>query len=139
MPGVIQDSASTATLAAVLTMRERILDWQGNKRGLTAHAPVRVYASDQVHSSIDRAIWIAGIGEDNLVRIPAAGPLRGMDAAALEAAILDRAAGRLPAGVIACVGGTSVGATDDVRAVCYVATRHGLYSHVDAAFGRARP
>ena len=73
--GVIQDSASTATLAAVLTMRERALDWQGNKRGLAAHAPVRVYASDQVHSSIDRAIWIAGIGEDNLVRIPVDRPV----------------------------------------------------------------
>ncbi|RVD67995.1 aspartate aminotransferase family protein, partial [Mesorhizobium sp. M4A.F.Ca.ET.029.04.2.1] len=51
--GVIQDSASSATLAAVLTMRERALDWQGNKEGLTGQARLRVYSSDQVHTSID--------------------------------------------------------------------------------------
>jgi aromatic-L-amino-acid decarboxylase len=107
------------------------LQWQGNQRGLAAHVPVRVYASDQVHTSIDRAIWIAGIGEEHLVRIPVTGALRGMDVAALEVAInQDREAGLLPAGVIACVGGTSVGATDDVTAVCDVAKRHGLFTLV---------
>ncbi len=133
--GVIQDSASTATLAAVVTMRERALQWQGNQRGLAAHLPVRIYASDQVHTSIDRAIRIAGIGEEHLVRIPVTGALRGMDVVALEVAInRDRDVGLLPAGVIACVGGTSVGATDDVAAVCDVAKRHGLFTHVDAAW-----
>lgn len=133
--GVIQDSASTATLAAVLTMRERALDWQGKSRGLAANPTVRIYASDQVHSSIDRAIWIAGIGDDNLVRIPTTGPLRSIDPAALDAAVVrDREAGMIPAGIIACVGGTSVGATDDVAAVCGVAERHGLFVHVDAAW-----
>lgn len=77
--GLIQDSASTATLAATLVMRERALAWKGNSEGLAAHRPVRVYASSEVHTSIDRAIWIAGIGQDNLVRIPTSGPLRGMD------------------------------------------------------------
>jgi aromatic-L-amino-acid/L-tryptophan decarboxylase len=133
--GVIQDSASTATLAAVVTMRERALQWQGNQLGLAAHAPVRVYASDQVHTSIDRAIWIAGIGEEHLVRIPATGALRGMDVAALEVTInRDREVGLLPAGVIVCVGGTSVGAADDVAAVCDVAKRQDLFTHVDAAW-----
>jgi aromatic-L-amino-acid decarboxylase len=133
--GVIQDSASTATLAAILTMRERALAWGGNRQGLAAHPPVRIYASDQVHTSIDRAVWISGIGEVNLVRIPTAGPRRAMDAEALEAAIRqDRQEGLLPAGIVACVGGTSVGATDDVRAVCEVATRHGVMTHVDAAW-----
>jgi aromatic-L-amino-acid/L-tryptophan decarboxylase len=132
---VIQDSASTATLAAVVTMRERALQWQGNQRGLAAHVPVRVYTSDQVHTSIDRAIWIAGIGEEHLVRIPVTGALRGMDVEALEVAInRDRDAGLLPAGVIACVGGTSVGSMDDIAAVCDVAGRHGLFTHVDAAW-----
>jgi aromatic-L-amino-acid decarboxylase len=133
--GVIQDSASTATLAAVLTMRERALQWAGNRSGLASHPQVRVYASDQAHSSIDRAIWISGIGAENLVRIPVSGPLRGMDPAALEAAITgDRAAGYLPAGIIACVGATGLGATDNVRAVCEVAQLHGVMTHVDAAW-----
>ena len=133
--GVIQDSASSATLAAVLTMRERALGWQGNQTGLAAHQALRVYSSDQVHTSIDRAIWVAGIGEDNLVRIPVSGPQRALDTVALEQAIeRDKAAGLLPAGIIACVGGTSVGATDDIAAVCEVARRHDLYVHVDAAW-----
>ena len=133
--GVIQDSASSATLAAVLTMRERALDWTGNRTGLAGQARLRVYASSEVHSSIDRAIWIAGIGQDNLVRIPIAGPARGMDPRALEDAIArDRAAGLTPAGVILCVGGTGTGATDPVASCIDVAERHGLYTHVDAAW-----
>lgn len=133
--GVIQDSASSATLAAVLVMRERALDWQGNRSGLSAKPATRIYCSDQVHSSIDRAVWVAGIGEENLVKVPSTGPLRGMDPTALDAAIVrDRAAGLLPAGIVACVGGTSVGGTDNIAAVCEIARRQGLYVHVDAAW-----
>ncbi|MER9893086.1 pyridoxal-dependent decarboxylase [Mesorhizobium sp. M0119] len=133
--GVMQDSASSATLAAVLTMRECALDWQGNKNGLQGQPIVRVYSSDQVHTSIDRAIWVSGVGEANLVRIPVAGRFRAMQTAALEAAIVaDRENGMLPAGIIASVGGTSTGGTDDVAAVAAVAKRHGLYLHVDAAW-----
>lgn len=133
--GVIQDSASTATLAAVLTMRERALGWTGNKDGLPGKAPLRVYASSEVHTSIDRAIWISGIGQDNLVRIPIKGTTRGMDPAALDAAIrADKAAGLTPAGVILCVGGTGTGATDPIADCIAVAERHGLFTHVDAAW-----
>ncbi|BBE72933.1 pyridoxal phosphate-dependent decarboxylase family protein [Oharaeibacter diazotrophicus] len=133
--GVLQDSASTATLAAVLTMRERALGFTGNRTGLADRPALRVYASREVHSSVDKAVWIAGIGEDNLVKLPSGGPSRAVDAAALEAAIVaDRDAGRLPAGIVSCVGGTSVGGTDDVAAVADVAARHGLYLHVDAAW-----
>ncbi len=136
--GVIQDSASSATLAAVLTMRERALDWQGNAEGLSGMPRLRVYASAEVHSSVDRAIWVAGIGQENLIRVPVVGPLRGMDAAALEAAIVaDIAAGHRPAGVVACTGGTGTGACDDLQAVIAVAKRHGLYVHVDAAWAGA--
>ena len=133
--GVIQDSASGATLAAVLTMREKALNWAGNQRGLTGQARLRIYASEEVHTSVDRAIWIAGIGQENLVRIPTQGPMRAMDPAKLDAAIkADLAAGFLPAGVIACTGGTGTGACDDISAVCDVAATHELYTHVDAAW-----
>jgi len=133
--GVIQDSASSATLAAVLTMRERALDWRGNKDGLAGQRAVRVYASYEVHTSIDRAIWISGIGEANLVRIPVTGPNRAMDTKALDAAIkADIVAGYQPAGIIACVGGTSVGGTDTIANVAAVAQKHRLYLHVDAAW-----
>lgn len=133
--GVIQDSASSATLSAVLVMRERALNWNGNKAGLSGNPRLRVYSSDQVHTSIDRAIWVSGIGEDNLIRIPAGGALRSMDCDALEAAIAkDKAAGYVPAGIIACTGGTSTGACDNIADVMRVARRHGLYVHVDAAW-----
>ncbi|MBL4766817.1 MAG: aspartate aminotransferase family protein [Rhodobacteraceae bacterium] len=133
--GVIQDSASGATLAAVMTMRERALNWHGNSDGLAGQKPVRVYASNEVHTSIDRAIWITGIGQANLVRIPIQGPNRAMDPVALEAAIVaDSAAGMIPAGIIACVGGTGTGATDDIAAISKIAKEHEIYLHVDAAW-----
>ncbi|CRL12246.1 L-2,4-diaminobutyrate decarboxylase [Phaeobacter italicus] len=133
--GVIQDSASSATLAAVLTMREKALNWQGNSQGLFGQKALRIYCSSEVHTSIDRAIWVAGIGQQNLIRIPIKGDWRGMDPDALEAAIQAAlAAGHQPAGVILCVGGTGVGATDPVDKVLDVAEKHGLYTHVDAAW-----
>lgn len=133
--GVIQDSASSATLAAVLTMRERALNWAGNQQGLPGQKTLRIYSSDQVHSSIDRAIWVSGIGQDNLVKIPTSGPLRAMDTDALRAAIReDRAAGHLPAGIIAATGATGMGACDDMAAVVDVAEVENLYTHLDAAW-----
>ena len=133
--GVIQDAASSSTFAAILTMREKALNWAGNQQGLSGQPTLRVYASNEVHSSVDKAIWMSGIGQANFIRIPVVGPLRGLDANALEAAIVaDKAKGFLPAGIIASVGGTSVGGTDDLHAVCAVAKRHGLHVHVDAAW-----
>ena len=133
--GVIQDTASNATLSALLTAREKALDWRGNARGLSGQPAVRVYCSEQAHSSVDKACWIAGIGQDNLVKLPSAGKTYGINIAALERAIVaDRAAGHLPAAIVACVGATSVGACDDVRAICELGRRHGLHVHVDAAW-----
>jgi aromatic-L-amino-acid decarboxylase len=133
--GVIQDSASSATLAAVLVMRERALAFSGNRDGLAGQPRLRVYASAEAHTSIDRAIWIAGVGERNLVRIPVSGPRRAMDAGALAAAIrADLDAGHLPIGVVACTGATGVGACDDIAAIVAVARAHSLYVHVDAAW-----
>ncbi|WP_122072133.1 pyridoxal-dependent decarboxylase [Pseudophaeobacter sp. EL27] len=133
--GVIQDSASSATLAAVLTMREKALNWQGNQQGLFAQKPLRIYCSAEVHTSVDRAIWVAGIGQQNLVRVPIKGTWRGMDPEALRSAIeADKAAGLQPAGLILCVGGTGTGATDPVDECLTIAEEYGLYSHIDAAW-----
>ena len=133
--GVIQDSASSATLAAFLVMRERALKWAGNREGLSGQKRLRVYCSGEVHTSINRAAWISGVGENNLVRVPTRGPMRSLDATALDAGIsVDKEAGFLPAGIVASVGGTSVGGTDNVAAICRVAKKHDLYVHVDAAW-----
>ena len=136
--GVIQDSASSATLAAVLVMRERATDWRGNEDGLNAQGQLRVYASAEVHSSVDRAVWVSGIGRNNLVRTPTKGATRSMDPDALAKAInADRDAGMIPAGIIACTGGTGTGACDDIAGVVAVAKAEDLYLHVDAAWAGA--
>jgi len=132
--GTLHDSASTATLAAVLTMRERSLDWQGNAEGLSGQAPLRLYASAQVHSSIDKAARVAGIGQANVVKV-ATDAAHALDPEALDAAIrADRAAGYRPAGVVLCVGGTAIGACDRIAEGIAVAKAHDLYTHVDAAW-----
>jgi aromatic-L-amino-acid decarboxylase len=132
--GLIQDSASTATLCAIMTMREKALGWDGNRQGLAGGRRVRVYASAHTHSSIDKACWVTGIGQENLVKVPtdADAAMRGPALAAAIAA--DRAAGHLPAGVVICVGGTATGATDAVAELVAVAKAEGLYTHVDAAW-----
>ena len=133
--GVIQDSASSATLSAVLTMRERATGYTGNRDGLAGKGALRIYCSDQVHSSIDRACWVAGIGQDNLVKISTLGPRYGIDPDALDAAIkADIAAGFTPAGIIAITGGTGIGACDTLGPVLAVAKAYDLYTHLDAAW-----
>ena len=132
--GTIHDSATTATLCAVLTMRERVLNWEGLQSGLSGQPKIRIYASDETHSSIDKAARIAGIGQNGICKIPTLDDLS-MDPEALNAAIeLDKSNNLLPAGVILCVGGTSVGASDRIRETIAVAKAHDLYTHVDAAW-----
>jgi aromatic-L-amino-acid decarboxylase len=132
--GTIHDSATTATLAAVLTMRERALDWAGNAEGLAGQPRLRIYASDQTHSSVDKAVRIAGIGQDNLVKVPAGTDLALRPGALAGAIAADRRAGHLPAGVVLCAGGTSVGAFDRIGDTLAIAKAEGLYAHVDAAW-----
>ena len=135
--GTLQDSATTATLCAVLVMREKALNWAGLTQGLSGAPRLRIYASAQTHSSIDKAVRLSGIGQDNLVKIPVRADF-GMDPDAMAMAIAaDRAAGHLPAGIVICTGGTSIGAMDPVAEVMDVAEEAGLYTHIDAAWAGA--
>lgn len=132
--GVIQDSASSATLCAILTGRERATDWRANEEGLAALPAVTVYTSEQAHSSIEKDAKVAGIGRRNIRAIPTDDAFA-MRADALEKAISqDKAAGRIPACVVASLGGTGVGAIDPLRAIGEVCRRHGVFFHVDAAW-----
>ncbi len=134
LTGTIHDSATTATLSAVLTMREQALGFEGLKKGLSGMPTLRLYASAETHSSVDKAARLAGIGQDNLVKIPTDQSLS-MKPGALAGAIReDLAAGLRPAGVILCAGGTSVGAFDRIRECIEVAHAAGLPVHVDAAW-----
>lgn len=132
--GVIHDTASTATFAAVLTMRERALGWEGNRDGLAGAPRLRLYASAQTHSSVEKAAMMAGIGRENLIRVPTDAAWAMRPAALAEAIAADRVAGHRPAGVIVCVGGTGIGASDPVAACVAVARAEGIPVHVDAAW-----
>ena len=132
--GVIHDSASTATLCALLCARERSTDFAQNRGGLqTGDAPLVVYASDQSHSSIPKAALLAGFGADHL-RLLATDDDHALRVDLLEAAVdEDLAAGRRPCAVVAAVGTTATTALDPVATIANVAERHGLWLHVDAA------
>lgn len=132
--GVIQDSASSATLCAALVARERATGWQADREGLRHAPPLAAYASTEAHSSVEKAVRIAGLGRAGLRPIPT-DAAHAMRAEALEAAILaDEAAGIVPALVVASLGTTGVGAVDPLAAIGEVCRRHGAYLHVDAAW-----
>ena len=130
--GTIQDSASSATLCAILTGRERATGWRVNEEGATGR--LTVYASTETHSSIEKGAKIAGIGRKNVRKI-AVDERFAMRPDALDRALTaDRAAGATPVCVVATVGTTGVGAVDPIRAIGEVCRRHGVFLHVDAAW-----
>ena len=129
--GVIQDTASNAVLAAVLAARERATNFKSNEAG--GNGRLTAYTSTQAHSSIEKAIKIAGIGRKNLRLIPVDGQFA-MDPSALAAQIrADKAAGFTPFFVSATVGTTSSLAMDPVRAIGEICRAEGLWLHVDGA------
>lgn len=132
--GTIQDSASTATLCALIAVRERALDWTGNTDGLAGKPALTVYASAEAHSSIDKAARIAGFGDAGLRHVPVDDDFRMIPAELDRMIAEDRAAGLHPAGVVASIGATGVGAVDPVADIAEVSQKHGLYLHVDAAW-----
>ena len=132
--GVIQDTASTSTLVALICARERATGYSLRAGGLQAQPrPLAVYVSAQSHSSVDKAALLAGFGRDNLRLVPCddAHAMRPDALAALVAA--DVAAGILPCAVVATTGTTATTAIDPVRGLAEVAQRHAIWLHVDAA------
>ena len=134
--GVIQDTASTATLCALLCARERLSGFQINAHGFSAwseQGPLRVYASREAHSSVEKGLKIAGFGAGNLVLV-SVDENYGMDPQDLEKRIQeDREHGFNPCCVTATVGTTSSTALDPLTPIGEIAQRHGLWFHVDAA------
>lgn len=129
--GVIQDTASSAVLAALLAARERATGFATNENGV--RGGLTAYASTEAHSSVEKAVKIAGLGRANLRRVPVDGRYA-MRPDALAAQIAaDRAAGLTPCFVCATVGTTSSNALDPVRAIGEVCRREGVWLHVDAA------
>jgi aromatic-L-amino-acid decarboxylase len=134
MVGVIQDSASTATLCAIASARERATDFRANELGLGAVEGLTVYCSEEAHSSVEKDVKIAGLGRESL-RLIACDAAFAMKPEALEAAIeADLAAGLKPTCVVATLGTTGVGGFDPLGPLGEICRRHGLWLHVDAAW-----
>jgi aromatic-L-amino-acid/L-tryptophan decarboxylase len=132
--GVIQDTASSCTLVALVCARERTSGFSLARGGLQAEGrPLVVYVSAHSHSSVEKAALLAGFGRANL-RVVAHDAAYAMRPDSLDEAVReDLAAGRRPCAVVATTGTTTTTALDPVGAIADVARRHGLWLHVDAA------
>lgn len=132
--GVIQDTASTSTLIALLCARERASGYSlahGGLQGLAS--PLVVYCSAEAHSSVEKAALLAGFGRDHVHRIPVDAH-HALRPDALAAAIAtDRAKGLTPCAVVATTGTTTCTALDPVDAIAAVARGNHIWLHVDAA------
>ncbi|MEE6260790.1 pyridoxal-dependent decarboxylase [Plantactinospora sonchi] len=134
--GVIQDSASSATLVAVLAAVHRAS--RGRWRGEGLDRRYRVYTSSQGHSSIEKAARIAGLGDTGIRTVGVDPDTLAMDPAALRAALeADLAAGVVPAAVVATIGTTSTTAVDPLPAIGALCREYGVWLHVDAAYAGA--
>jgi aromatic-L-amino-acid decarboxylase len=132
--GAIQDTASTATLVALLCARERATSHAQARGGLQGlERPLAVYASDQSHSSVEKAALLAGFGRD-YVRVVETDDRFAMRVDRLRDAMAsDAAAGIVPCAVVPTVGSTATTAIDPVDEICAAAGEHGAWTHVDAA------
>ncbi|MFQ5350032.1 MAG: pyridoxal phosphate-dependent decarboxylase family protein, partial [Thermoanaerobaculia bacterium] len=135
--GHINDTASISTMLALAAARHRLPGAGIRERGMAGRVdlpPLTVYASDQAHSSFDKAAMTLGFGLEQVRRVPSDERFR-MSAAALAASIAeDRAAGRRPVAVVATVGTTSTTSVDPVAEIAAICAREELWLHVDAAY-----
>lgn len=136
MSGFIYDTASVSSMHAIAAAREGV-ELRIREEGMTGRKDLpllRVYASDQAHSSIDKGIITLGLGQRSLRKIPADKEFR-MDAKALANAIdEDKSNGILPFCVVATVGTTSTSSIDPIPAIMEICEQHKLWLHVDAAY-----
>ncbi len=132
--GVIEDTASTSTLVALMCARERTTDYGLGRGGLQGEPkPLTVYTSAHSHSSVDKAALLAGFGRQN-VRIVPHDEAYAMRPDALDDLIQrDRQAGRTPCAIVATTGTTTSTALDPIDGIARVARAHGMWLHVDAA------
>jgi aromatic-L-amino-acid decarboxylase len=132
--GVIQDTASSATLCSLLSAREKFSDYGVNRDGFYDKKRFIVYSSSEAHSSIEKAVKIAGLGRENLRKIDVDDSYA-MIPEKLEAAVAkDRERGFIPLAVVAAVGTTGSTAVDPLERIGSFCSRQGIWLHVDAAY-----
>ncbi len=130
--GVIQDSASSASLVSLITARELATGFRSNEEGVPPN--LRVYCSKETHSSIEKGVAVCGIGTRNLVKIGVDQQMR-MDPVELETRIReDLDAGLKPCAVVAAIGTTGTVAVDPLEKIAEICKKYGIWLHVDAAY-----
>lgn len=135
--GVIQDTASASTLAALLTAREKATGYTVNSKGSSSEYKLRIYCTSETHSSIEKAARIAGFGSENLVKIPVDEHFA-MHPSALSSAIEnDLEQGYIPCAVVATIGTTGCTAVDPVKEIGAVCKKYNIWLHVDGAYAGA--
>ena len=132
--GVIQDSASSSTLAAILSARERASEFNINEQGFTSKEKFRIYCSTETHSSVDKAVKIAGLGRTNLKKIGVDKNFALNPDALEQAIILDLSNGFKPICVVATLGTTSSTAIDPVERIAAICNKFNIWLHIDGAF-----
>lgn len=131
--GVIQDTASGATLAALITAREKTCGFEINEKGFREDNKLRVYCSKQAHSSVEKDVKIAGFGRENLVKIDVDANYAMDSNALLNAIEKDISDGKTPCCVVATIGTTGTTAIDPLKETGVICNRFGIWLHVDAA------
>lgn len=131
--GVIQDSASTATLAAILSAREKVTNYAINSDGARESGILRIYCSGQTHSSVEKAVKISGIGKSNLVKIDVDENFSMIPDLLDKAIESDKKKGFIPVCVVATIGTTGPASIDPLRAIGEICSKYGIWLHVDAA------
>ncbi|MEQ6291576.1 pyridoxal phosphate-dependent decarboxylase family protein [Vogesella sp. GCM10023246] len=132
--GVIQDTASTSTLLALICARERASDYALVKGGMQAlDKPLIIYVSRHAHSSVDKAALLAGFGKDNIRYVDTDADFALIPSALEHAIQADLANGLQPCAIVATTGTTTTTATDPLAAVGDIAQKYDLWFHVDSA------
>lgn len=132
--GVMQDTASTSTLVSLLTAREKYSNYAINRIGSSYSPNYRVYASEEIHSSIEKAVKIAGIGSENLINISTNDDFSINTNELLNAIRKDLMLGKTPLAIVAAIGTTSSTAVDNIEAIGEIASKYGVWLHIDAAY-----
>jgi len=131
--GCIQDTASTATLGALVSAREKISHWSINEKGFP-NKKLRIYCSTEAHSSIDKAVKILGVGINNLVKIAVDENLAMIPEKLEEAIEQDVQNGYQPCAAVAAFGTTGTVAIDPLRSIGKICKKYKIWLHIDAAY-----
>jgi len=137
--GMVCDTASISSFLALAASREKFVELKIREKGLSGrNIPIlRVYTSEEAHSSIDKAVIALGIGHENLIKIPTDEEFRMIPHLLDNAIQKDIKKGYLPIAVIATIGTTSSTSIDPVDEVADICEKYNLWLHIDAAYGGA--